>query len=567
MTRGTNSAGPHGDKTTSGQNVPKSPKGLKTKKSKFRMESEQEKISKSKLRMEQREDKLNRARKKLDAQKPPKPRGPARRALGAAGWSVHGFVHGKIYEVEHENVGTEGAHRSEVLGEAALRHGTRYVKKRIREHPARAVQKAESQYIKARADYHFRMAAQENPELTKNAVTRYWHKQKLKKQYAKQARQAAKQTAKQGAKAAEKTAVTTEKLAERAVGFVKRHPVGVLLALACLVLIFSLQSCASSLVSLGNAAAGAVGATTYPAGDGDMLGAEADYCALEAELQNYLDTYESTHSYDEYHFDLDTIEHDPYVLMSILSAWHDGQWTRADVQSTLQMLFDRQYTLTENVVVEVRYRTETRTDSEGNDYDVDVPYNYYICYVTLDNFDLSHLPVYIMGEEKVSRYSLYMSTLGNRPDLFPGSSYVGKYTSPPTIYEVPGEYLDDATFAAMLAEAEKYLGYPYVWGGSSPATSFDCSGFVSWVINHSGWNVGRLGAQGLCNICTLTSSPRPGDLVFFKGTYAAPNPNGVTHCGIYVGDGMMIHCGDPISYANLNSSYWQSHFYAYGRLP
>jgi len=567
MTRGTNNAGPAGDKTTSGQNVPKSPKGLKTKKSKFRMESEQEKISKSKLRMERREDKLNRARKKLDAQKPPKPRGPARRALGAAGWSVHGFVHGKIYEVEHENVGTEGAHRSEVLGEAALRHGTRYVKKRIREHPARAVQKAESQYIKARADYHFRMAAQENPELTKNAVTRYWHKQKLKKQYAKQARQAAKQTAKQGAKAAEKTAVTTEKLAERAVGFVKRHPVGVLLALACMVLVFSLQSCASSLVSLGNAAAGAVGATTYPAEDGDMLGAEADYCSLEAELQNYLDTYECTHSYDEYHFDLDTIEHDPYVLMSILSAWNDGQWTRADVQSTLQMLFDRQYTLTENVVVEVRYRTETQTDSEGNDYDVDVPYNYYICYVTLDNFDLSHLPVYIMGEEKVSRYSLYMSTLGNRPDLFPGSSYVGKYTSPPTIYEVPGEYLDDETFAAMLAEAEKYLGYPYVWGGSSPSTSFDCSGFVSWVINHSGWNVGRLGAQGLCNICTLTSSPRPGDLVFFKGTYAAPNPNGVTHCGIYVGDGMMIHCGDPISYANLNSSYWQSHFYAYGRLP
>ncbi len=567
MTRGTNSAGPAGDNTTSGQNVPKSPKGLKSKKPKFRMESEQEKATKSKLRMEQREDKLNRARKKLDGKKPPKPRGPVRRALGAAGWSAHGFVHGKIYEVEHENVGTEGAHRSEVLGEAMGRTAVHTVKKRIREHPARAVQKAESQYIKARADYHFRMAAQENPELSKNIVTRFWHKQKLKKQYAKQARQAAQQTVKQGAKAAGKTAVTTEKLAERAVGFVKRHPVGVFLALACLVLIFSLQSCASSLVSVGNAAAGAVGATTYPAEDGDMLGAEADYCSLEAELQHYLDTYESTHDYDEYHFDLDDIEHDPYVLMSILSAWNDGQWTRADVQSTLQMLFDRQYTLTENVVVEVRYRTETRTDSEGNDYDVEVPYNYYICYVTLDNINLSHLPVYIMGEEKVSRYSLYMSTLGNRPDLFPGSPYVGRYTNPPTDYEVPVEYLDDATFAAMLTEAEKYLGYPYVWGGSSPATSFDCSGFVSWVINHSGWNVGRLGAQGLYNICTRTSSPRPGDLVFFRYTYNAPNPDGVTHCGIYVGDGMMIHCGDPISYANLNSSYWQAHFYAYGRLP
>ena len=568
MTRGTNNAGPAGDKGTSGQNVPKSPKGPKTKKSKFRMESKHDKISKSKLRMETREDKLNRARKKLEGKKPPKPRGPVRRVLGAAGWSAHGFVHGKIYEVEHENVGTEGAHRSELLGEAALRHGTRYAKKRIREHPARAVHKAEAQYIKARADYQFRMAAQENPELAKNAVTRYWHKQKLKKQYAKQARQAAKQTAKQGAKAAGKTAAATEKLAERAVAFVKRHPVGALIALACVVLVLSLQSCASSLITLGNAAAGAVGATTYPAQDGDMLGAEAAYCSLEAELQHYLDTYESTHDYDEYHYDLDAIEHDPYVLVSILSAWHEGEWTLADVQPTLQMLFDRQYTLTENVVKERRYyiETDTWTDEEGNTHtdSYRVYYDYYICTVTLDNFNLSHLPIYIMGEEKVSRYSLYMATLGNRPDLFPGSSYVGKYTSPPEGYEVPGEYLDDETFAAMLSEAEKYLGYPYVWGGSSPATSFDCSGFVSWVINHSGWNVGRLGAQGLYNICTRTSSPRPGDLVFFKGTYDTP---GVSHCGIYVGDGMMIHCGDPIQYANLNSSYWQAHFYAYGRLP
>ncbi len=568
MTRGTNNAGPAGDKGTSGQNVPKSPKGPKTKKSKFRMESEQEKISKSKLRMETREDKLNRARKKLEGKKPPKPRGPVRRVLGAAGWNVHGFVHGKVYEVEHENVGTEGAHRSELMGEAVGRAAVHTVKKRIREHPARAVHKAEAQYIKARADYQFRMAAQENPELAKNAVTRYWHKQKLKKQYAKQARQAAKQTAKQGAKAAGKTAAATEKLAERAVAFVKRHPVGALIALACVVLVLSLQSCASSLITLGNAAAGAVGATTYPAQDGDMLGAEAAYCSLEAELQHYLDTYESTHDYDEYHFDLDAIEHDPYVLISLLSAWHEGEWTLADVQPTLQMLFDRQYTLTENVVKERRYyiETDTWTDEEGNTHtdSYRVYYDYFICYVTLDNFNLSHLPIYIMGEEKVSRYSLYMATLGNRPDLFPGSSYVGKYTSPPEGYEVPGEYLDDETFAAMLSEAEKYLGYPYVWGGSSPATSFDCSGFVSWVVNHSGWNVGRLGAQGLYNICTRTSSPRPGDLVFFKGTYDTP---GVSHCGIYVGDGMMIHCGDPISYANLNSSYWQAHFYAYGRLP
>ena len=272
-----------------------------------------------------------------------------------------------------------------------------------------------------------------------------------------------------------------------------------------------------------------------------------------------------THDYDEYHFDLDSIEHDPYVLISILSVLHEGAWTADQVQGTLETLFDRQYILTEDVVVEVRYRTESRTDSEGNSYTVEVPYNYYICYVTLENKNLSHLPLEIMSEEQMARYALYMSTLGNRPDLFLESAYVEKYiTNPPADYDVPEKYLDDETFAAILEEAEKYLGYPYVWGGSSPATSFDCSGFVSWVINHSGWNVGRLGAQGLYNICTPTSNPKPGDLVFFVGTY---DTAGVSHCGIYVGDGMMIHCGDPIQYANLNTGYWQSHFYAYGRLP
>ena len=497
---------------TSGQSVPKS---------KFRQKSRQEQAAASKLRMEKRGEKLEAAKGKLAKQKPQKKPGPVKRAGGALGGSVHGFVHGKIYEVEQENVGTEGAHHSELLGESAFRQGSRFVGRRIREHP----------------------------ELSKNALSRYWQKRRLRKQYQKRAKEAARQ----GAVAAEKTAAATEKLSAQAVGFVKRHPLGVLLALACVLLILSMQSCSSALVLLGNAGAGAVGATTYPSPDGEILAAEAAYLNLEAELQNYLDTYTSTHNYDEYHFDLDEIEHDPYVLISILCVLHEGEWTAAQVQGTLGMLFDRQYILTERVVVETRY------DSD------DEPYSWYICYVTLENFDLSHLPVYFMGEEQLARYSLYMSTLGNRPDLFPGSAYVDRYvTNPPAGYEVPGEYLDDETFAAMLSEAEKYLGYPYVWGGSSPATSFDCSGFVSWVINHSGWNVGRLGAQGLYNICTRTSSPRPGDLVFFKGTYDTP---GVSHVGIYVGDGMMIHCGDPISYANLNTSYWQSHFYAYGRLP
>ena len=536
---------------TSGQSVPKS---------KFRQKSNQEKAAASKLRMEKRGEKLDRAKEKLAKQKPPKKPGPVRRVGRVASGSAHSFVHGKIYENEHENVGIEGAHRSELVGESALRHGSRFVKRKIREHPAKAVQKAESRYIKATADYHFHTAAQEHPELSKNALSRFWQKRRLRKRYQKQAKEAAKY----GAQAAGKTAVTTEKLAARAVGFVKRHPVGCLLALACVLLVLVMQSCSSSLVTLGNSTIGAVGASTYPCEDGDLLGAEAAYCDLEAELSDYLDSYESTHDYDEYHFDLDEIEHDPYVLLSLLCSLHEGQWTLDQVEGSLQTLFDSQYILTEDVVVEVRYRTETHTDSEGNDYEVEVPYNYYICYVTLENKNLSHLPVYLLSEDQMSRYAIYMATLGNRPDLFPGSEYIGKYTETPEGYEVPQEYLDDETFAAILSEAEKYIGYPYVWGGSSPATSFDCSGYVSWVINHSGWNVGRLGAQGLYNICTPTSNPQPGDLVFFKGTYDTP---GVSHCGIYVGDGRMLHCGDPIGYANLNTSYWQSHFYAYGRLP
>ena len=534
-------------------------KGAKAKfaTTKFRQKSQQEQAAASKLRMEKRGEKREAAQEKLAKQKPPKQKGPIRKAAGAAGWGVHGFVHGKLYEVEQENVGTEGAHRSELAGEVVLRHGSRFVKRKVREHPARAASRAEARYQKAAADYHFHTAAQEHPELSKNYFTRYWQKQRLRRQYQKRAKDAAKQSA----KAAGKTAAATEKLTARAAGFVKRHPVGCLLALACVLVIVLLQSCSSSLVSIGNAGAGALGATTYPSADeaileigrASILGAEAAYAGLEAELQTYLDTYESTHDYDEYHFDLDEIEHDPYVLISLLSALHEGEWTLSQVEGSLQMLFDRQYILTERVEVETRY------DSD------DEPYSWYICYVTLENKNLSHLPVSLLSEKQMSRYSIYMSTLGNRPDLFPDSPYVDKYiTNPPEGYEVPGEYLDDETFAAIFSEAEKYIGYPYVWGGSSPSTSFDCSGYVSWVINHSGWNVGRLGAQGLYNICTPTSSPRPGDLVFFKGTYDTP---GVSHCGIYVGDGRMLHCGDPIGYANLNTSYWQSHFYAYGRLP
>ena len=477
-------------------------------------------------------------------------------------------VHREVRQSEDDNVGVEAAHKVEQTVES----GERLVQSAHRAHqlkPYRAAIRAEKKLERANLDALQKKAEIDRP--TSNPVSKWQQKQAIKKQYAAAKHNQAAQTT---AKAAENTAKAAKKAAEKAEKagkYVWEHRRGFAIAAAILLMLAFLLNGLSSCSVIMDGVGSGIAASTYPSQDADMLGAEAQYCEMEAELQRYLDTYESTHDYDEYHFDLDTIEHDPYVLISIITALHQGEWTLDEVQGTLQMLFDRQYILTEDVVVETRYRTETDTwtDADGNTHTdtYQVPYDYYICTVTLENFNLSHVPVYIMSEEQLGMYATYMATLGNRPDLFPGSGYIGKYVEGSyTDYDIPPEALDDEVFAAIIKEAEKYLGYPYVWGGSSPSTSFDCSGFVSWVINHSGWDVGRLGAQGLCNICTPVSSAnvKPGDLVFFTGTYDTP---GVSHVGIYVGNNMMIHCGDPISYANLNSNYWQSHFYRYGRLP
>lgn len=477
-------------------------------------------------------------------------------------------VHREVRQSEDDNVGVEAAHKVE----QAVESGGRLVQSAHRAHqlkPYRAAIRAEKKLERANLDALQKKAEIDSP--TSNPVSKWQQKQAIKKQYAAAKHNQAAQTT---AKAAENTAKAAKKAAEKAEKagkYVWEHRRGFAIAAAILLMLAFLLNGLSSCSVIMDGVGSGIAASTYPSQDADMLGAEAQYCAMEAELQRYLDTYESTHDYDEYHFDLDTIEHDPYVLISIITALHQGEWTLDEVQGTLQMLFDRQYILTEDVVVETRYRTETDTwtDADGNTHTdtYQVPYDYYICTVTLENFNLSHVPVYIMSEEQLGMYATYMATLGNRPNLFPGSGYIGKYVEGSyTDYDIPPEALDDEVFAAIIKEAEKYLGYPYIWGGSSPSTSFDCSGFVSWVINHSGWDVGRLGAQGLCNICTPVSSAnvKPGDLVFFTGTYDTP---GVSHVGIYVGNNMMIHCGDPISYANLNSNYWQSHFYRYGRLP
>ena len=477
-------------------------------------------------------------------------------------------VHREVRQSEDDNVGVEAAHKVE----QAVESGGRLVQSAHRAHqlkPYRAAIRAEKKLERANLDALQKKAEIDSP--TSNPVSKWQQKQAIKKQYAAAKHNQAAQTT---AKAAENTAKAAKKAAEKAEKagkYVWEHRRGFAIAAAILLMLAFLLNGLSSCSVIMDGVGSGIAASTYPSQDADMLSAEAQYCAMEAELQHYLDTYESTHDYDEYHFDLDTIEHDPYVLISMITALHQGEWTLDEVQGTLQMLFDRQYILSEDVVVETRYLTETDTwtDADGNTHTdtYQVPYDYYICTVTLENFNLSHVPVYIMSEEQLGMYATYMATLGNRPDLFPGSGYIGKYVEGSyTDYDIPPEALDDEVFAAIIKEAEKYLGYPYVWGGSSPSTSFDCSGFVSWVINHSGWDVGRLGAQGLCNICTPVSSAnvKPGDLVFFTGTYDTP---GVSHVGIYVGNNMMIHCGDPISYANLNSSYWQSHFYRYGRLP
>jgi len=481
-------------------------------------------------------------------------------------------VHREIRQSEEDNVGVESAHRMEEVAEGGVRmidsaHHAHKLK------PYRNAAHAEAAADKANLRALNKQAQRQNPQFSSNPYSRWQQKRAIKKEYM------AAKTGKKGASAAkttQKTAKSAKKAAEntkKSAGFLRRHWKGALIVLALLLTAAFFLSVVSSCSVMVQGGVSVFGASTYPVEDADMLAAEAQYCALEEELQEYLDTYESTHDYDEYHYELDDIEHDPYVLISAITALHGGEWTIGEVGGTIQMLFDKQYILTEDVEVETRYRTETDTwtDAEGNTHTdtYEVPYDYYICTVKLENFNLSHVPVYIMSEEQLSMYATYMSTLGNRPDLFPDSSYVDSYINTEyEKYEIPAEALSDPQFAAMMEEAEKYLGYPYVWGGSSPSTSFDCSGFVSWVVNHCGvgWNIGRLGADGLRHTCSYVSpsSARPGDLIFFEGTY---DTTGASHVGIYLGDNMMIHCGDPIQYADITSNYWQQHFLSFGRLP
>ncbi len=525
-----------------------------------------EKLNQFKFRAEKSGEKLNAAREKSAAQKPLKKPGPVKTAGRAAHFQAWRYVHGKIYEVEHENVGTEAAHRTELAGETTVRGTTRFIKHRIRTHPARQVRKWERRDIRAKADFQYRTMAQEHPELRSNPVSRFWQKRRLKKQYAKQAREAAKN--------GKQTVRFTEKIARTVTAFVKRNPKVLLIGLVLFLLILILQSCMASLATIGNGLIGAVGGTSYVSSDSDIEAVEASYTELETDLREKLSRIESDYpGYDEYRYSVDEIGHDPFELASYLTAKF-GEYTPDKVQAELQSLFRQQYSLTVTKTVEVRYRTETRTDTwtdeNGNThhdtYTVEIPYNYYILNVSLKNKSLGAVAMANLDTEQQARYAVYQKTQGNRPKLFEDNIYAhpGEYTD----YDIPPEALADPDFSALIAEAEKYLGYPYVWGGSSPSTSFDCSGFVCYVLDKSGvYPMSRTTAQGIFNQCTKISpsEAKPGDIIFFTGTY--DSSGAVSHVGIYVGNNMMLHCASGgVQYARMDTKYWAEHFYAFGRL-
>ena len=399
-----------------------------------------------------------------ETDKPASIRQPGPNPLARPLQEVAHAAHAKVREVEQENSGVAAGHLTERGMEKTVGYGNRKLQNWRAERqvkPWRDAAKAEQAAVRANAEALYQKALHDNPQLASGSpISRIWQKKRMQRQYAAAYRasrgaEGAKAATQTAAKSAKKGAETAKKAGE----FIARHKKAFLIiggiGLVLVLLLGLLQSCSSM---FGGGVSNIV-ASSYLSEDSDLLAAEAAYCAMEDELREYLDTYEQTHDYDEYHFDLDEIKHDPYVLLSILSALHEGQFTIDQVQDDLQMLFDKQYILTETVTTETRYRTETRTDSEGNAYEVDVPYTYYICTVELENFDLSHVPVYIMDTEMLSMYAVYMSTLGNRSDLFPSSGYVDKYiTNPPEDYEIPAEYLSDERFAALITEAEKYLG-------------------------------------------------------------------------------------------------------------
>ena len=539
----------------------------------IRHEADLAKMRSKKLKSEQEvKAKKNAAASGKKGGKPKKPGNLAADALSAK-------AHQSVRNADQDNnSGVEAAHFTEGSAEGAARAGSRFqYGRKLRQY--KKLERLEKKANKDAVDSIFAERMKSDPQAGSNLFSRWRQKQAIKKEYA---------AAKAGAAAAENTASGTAKAAqgtvsitEKAFQFVQSHShiiIGIAaVGLLVLVIAGSVSSCSVLINGGGNVVLG----TSYTAEDEDLKGVETDYTRLEDKLRKQIDRIETDHpGYDEYRYNLAEIGHNPYELASLLTVEFEN-YTRSQVQARLQSIFEAQYELKLEEKVEIRTRKETRVGYRYNPitgtghtytYQVTVQYEYKILNVTLLNRGVDYVARNSgLTDDQLERYEVTLECRGNRDDLFAGIAFAtpdgagssGEYQD----YDIPGEALTDEKFRKMITEAEKYLGYPYVWGGSSPSTSFDCSGFVSWVINHcgNGWNVGRQTANGLMGKCDIIpkSEAKPGDLIFFQKTY---NTSGASHVGIYVGNGMMIHCGSPISYASIETSYWRQHYYCMGRI-
>ena len=539
----------------------------------IRHEADLAKMRSKKLKSEQEvKAKKNAA---VSGKKGGKPKKPGNLAADALSAKAHQGVHNADQD---NNSGVEAAHFTEGSAEGAARAGSRFqYGRKLRQY--KKLERLEKKADKDAVDSIFAERMKADPQAGSNLFSRWRQKQAIKKEYA---------AAKAGAAAAENTAAGTAKAAqgtasmtEKAFQFVQNHShiiIGIAaVGLLVLVIAGSVSSCSVLINGGGNVVLG----TSYTAEDEDLKGVETDYTKLEDKLRKQIDRIETDHpGYDEYRYNLAEIGHNPYELASLLTVEFEN-YTRSQVQARLQSIFEAQYELKLVEKVEIRTRKETRVGYSYNPitgtghtytYQVTVQYEYKILNVTLLNRGVDYVARNSgLTDDQLQRYEVTLECRGNRDDLFAGIAFAtpdgagssGEYQD----YDIPGEALTDEKFRKMITEAEKYLGYPYVWGGSSPSTSFDCSGFVSWVINHcgNGWNVGRQTANGLMGKCDIIpkSEAKPGDLIFFQKTY---NTSGASHVGIYVGNGMMIHCGNPISYASIETNYWRQHYYCMGRI-
>ena len=539
----------------------------------IRHEADLAKMRSKKLKSEQEvKAKKNAAASGKKGGKPKKPGNLAADALSAK-------AHQSVRNADQDNnSGVEAAHFTEGSAEGAARAGSRFqYGRKLRQY--KKLERLEKKANKDAVDSIFAERMKSDPQAGSNLFSRWRQKQAIKKEYA---------AAKAGAAAAENTAAGTAKAAqgtanmtEKAFQFVQSHShiiIGIAaVGLLVLVIAGSVSSCSVLINGGGNVVLG----TSYTAEDEDLKGVETDYTKLEDKLRKQIDRIETDHpGYDEYRYNLAEIGHNPYELASLLTVEFEN-YTRSQVQARLQSIFEAQYELKLEEKVEIRTRKETRVGYRYNPitgtghtytYQVTVQYEYKILNVTLLNRGVDYVARNSgLTDDQLQRYEVTLECRGNRDDLFAGIAFAtpdgagssGEYQD----YDIPGEALTDEKFRKMITEAEKYLGYPYVWGGSAPSTSFDCSGFVSWVINHcgNGWNVGRQTANGLMGKCDIIpkSEAKPGDLIFFQKTY---NTSGASHVGIYVGNGMMIHCGNPISYASIETNYWRQHYYCMGRI-